>query len=151
MDFNSSLSLRSFVESLSSGLTLHIHLVIISSFLPSLISSSSLTGPASFSRDITLHVHAESNLPFPPKRKPLLANKDTKSLNLRYPSLILVVTLSNALPVVRKGLKTWFDYYHLWSELNWDNTEKISLICHINGCLGLESNSVYKQMYKVTH
>ena len=105
MDFNSSLSQRSFVESLSSGLTLHIHLVIISSFLPSLISSS-LTGPASFSRDITLHVHAESNLPFPPKRKPLLANKDTKSLNLRYPSLILVITLSNALPVVRKGLKT---------------------------------------------
>ena len=106
MDFNSSLSQRSFVESLSSGLTLHIHLVIISSFLPSLISSSSLTGPASFSRDITLHVYAESNLPFPPKRNPLLANKDTKSLNLRYPSLILVITLSNALPVVRKGLKT---------------------------------------------
>lgn len=43
-----------------------------------------------------LHTHAEYNLPYTPKGKPLLANIDTKSLNLQHLLLILVVTLLTA-------------------------------------------------------
>ena len=46
-----------------------------------------------------LHTHAEYNLAFAPKGKPLLVCKGFRSLNLNHPLLILVITLSNALPL----------------------------------------------------
>ena len=99
MLFNFSNARSSSSEILSSDLTLNIHLTMLSSFLSSLIWSSSLTGQVSLPYSTRLRTHAEYNLPFAPKDKPLLANIETKSLNLNHPLLILVITLSNAPPL----------------------------------------------------
>ena len=48
-----------------------------------------------------LRTRVEYNLSFATKGKSLLANKGTKSLNLLHPLLILVITLSNALPLLQ--------------------------------------------------
>ena len=53
MLFNLSLVLSSSAEILSSGLTFHIYLTILASFLSSLITSSSLTGPVSLPYNTT--------------------------------------------------------------------------------------------------
>ena len=87
MLFNFSLILIFSEEILSSGLTLQVHLTIHTSFLSSLITFSSLTGQVSLPYSITLCTHAEYNLPFASKGKPLLANKGTKYLNLHHPLL----------------------------------------------------------------
>ena len=77
MLFNFILVLSSSAEISSSDLTLHIHLTILAPFLSILITSSSLFDQVSMT-------------------KRLLTNKDTKSLNLHHPLLILVTKLSNA-------------------------------------------------------
>ena len=74
---------------------------IIGSFLYSLITSSSLTGQNSLPYSINaMYKCRVFSLPFAPKGKPLLAKKGTKSLNLRHPLLIFVITLSNAFPLI---------------------------------------------------
>ena len=72
---NFSLFLSYSPEILSSGLTLHIHLSILASLLSGLINSSSLNSQISFPYSRALCTHAEYNLLFAPKGKPLLANK----------------------------------------------------------------------------
>ena len=47
-----------------------------------------------------LRTHKEYNLLFGPKAKPLPVTKDTKSLKLLHPVLILVITLSTAPPLL---------------------------------------------------
>ena len=47
-----------------------------------------------------LHTRAEYSMTFAPKGKPLLTNKNTKSLSLLYSLLILVITLSNKTLVI---------------------------------------------------
>ena len=95
MLFNFSLVLSPTAKILSSGLTLHIHLTILGSFLSSLITSF-LNGQVSLPYNITLRTLAEYNLPLAPNGKPLLVKKGIKSLNLHHPLLILVIALSNA-------------------------------------------------------
>ena len=96
---NFSLVLHSSAEILSSGPTLDIHLIVLASSVFSLIASFSLTEQVSLPYNITLCTHAEYNVTFALKEKPLLANKGVKSLNLPYPLLILVIALSTAPPV----------------------------------------------------
>ena len=93
--FNFRLVISSCLEILSSSLPLHIHLNILVSFFSILITPSFSTGQVSFSYSVTPHEHVEYNLSFSPKSKALWANKDTKSLDLFHPLLILVITLSN--------------------------------------------------------
>ena len=96
MLFNFSLVLSSSAEVLSSCLLFNIYLIILTSFLSSLIACSSLTGQVSLSYSITLCTYTENNLTIAPKGKPLLANKGTKYPNLLHPLLILVIPLSTA-------------------------------------------------------
>ena len=93
---NFSLILSFSAEILSSGLTLHIHLTFLSSFVSSLITSLSLTDQVSLLHSIILRAHAEYNLSFAHKGKPLLANKVTKYLNSHHSLQILVIALLNA-------------------------------------------------------
>ena len=58
------------------GSKLDVHLTILTSFLSSLITSSTLNGQISLPCRIKLNTHAQYNLPFALKGKPLLANKD---------------------------------------------------------------------------
>ena len=67
----------------------------IISLIPRLIISS-LTGHVLLPYSATLRTNGEYDLPFAIEVKPLLANKDTKSLNLHIPQLILSITLLNA-------------------------------------------------------
>ena len=76
----------------------HIHLTILTSFLCSLITSYSLAFQVSLSYSKMLRTNVQYNV-FAPKGKPLLANKDTNSLNLPNPLLIFVITLSTAPPL----------------------------------------------------
>lgn len=85
--FNCILFLSSTAEILSSGTTLHINLAIQALFLSSLIKQSSLIGEANSTS------WAEINLPFATQNKPLLVNKDNKSLSLLHLFLLLVKTL----------------------------------------------------------
>ena len=72
-------SLSSTTEILSLGLTLHIYLIILVSFLSGLITSFFLTGQVSTPYSIALRTHAEYNLAFVPKANLYLL---TKALNL---------------------------------------------------------------------
>lgn len=101
MFFNFSLVLNFPKEILSSCLMLHIHLTILVSFISSQIKSSS-TGQVSLPCSITVYTHLEYNLPVVPKGKPLLANRDTESVNFHHLFLIIVITLSDAHPHVTK-------------------------------------------------
>ena len=72
LPFRISLVLSSSAEILSSSLTLHIHLNVFASVLSSLLLLSSLTCQVPLPYNITLCSHAEYNLLFAPKGKPLL-------------------------------------------------------------------------------
>ena len=101
MLFNFSLVLSFSAEILLPDLALDIHLTILTSFIPSLILFSPLTSQASFSYSTMLLTHAEYNLLFSLKGKPLLANKDTKSLNLLHLILLIKLpTVPTASPIV---------------------------------------------------
>ena len=89
--FNFSRVPSSFVEILSSKPKLHIHLIILVSFLSSLMTSSFLFGQVSFPFSTAIHTYPEYNLLYAPKSMPLLATKGAKYLNLHHP-------LSNAPP-----------------------------------------------------
>ena len=95
----SNLFLSPSAEILSSGLSLHIYLTILALFVSCLITSFSLFGQVSHPYNITLRTFVECNLPFAPNGKFLLATKGTKSLDLLYPLLILLITPSAASPV----------------------------------------------------
>ena len=72
---------------------MHIHLTILVSFLTSLITSFSLTDPASFPYSAMLCTHAEYKLPFALREKPLLAKKEMKNVFIHkgcaFPGTIL--------------------------------------------------------------
>ena len=91
--FNFSLGVSFSTEILSSGLTVNIHLTILSSFLYCLITSSSSNDQVSLPYSITL-CYVEYNLLFAAKGKLQVANKGTKSLNAHHPLLIKVIALS---------------------------------------------------------
>ena len=86
MLFNSqfSLVLSSSAEILSPGLTLHIHLIILASFLDILITFFILTSKVSLPYSVTLGTHAEKNLPFARKGKPPLAGHYISELTPSY-------------------------------------------------------------------
>ena len=79
------LSCRHSLMLLYLGLTLHIYLTILASFISILITSSDLTGQVSLSYSIMLPTHAACNLPYATKVKSPLASKAIESLKLHHP------------------------------------------------------------------
>lgn len=79
-------------EILSCGLTLHIHLTILASFLSSLITLPSSTDKVWLPHSVPIHVPVVYVLPFASTSKTLLIGESGKNLTLLYPFLVLATT-----------------------------------------------------------
>ena len=99
MSFSDSLLLCPKTETSFSGLNLHIHPTILTSFPSGLITLLSFTIKSHYSR--ALRSQAEYNLAFASRGKHLLVNESNKSVNLLSPFLILAVTHGELPPLLR--------------------------------------------------
>ena len=122
MLFNFSVVVGSSVEILFLSLTLHNHLTIHASCIPSQITST-FTSQVSFPYSISLDLHLEYYLHFASKGKPLLANKGTKSLpsiiDPCYDSVNITSSISYCVNKIKlfhsfKRLAIWF---YVWINL----------------------------------